>query len=168
MENCSLATVKYHISRSGLSGKHKITKEEFDKLKELIEVGIKYEEISKIVGISISTIKRYKNKNWTENEDGKNKINYFNRNRRKELKLKAVNYKGGSCEKCGYNKCLDALTFHHINPAEKDFQISEMCRKWETVKNELDKCILVCSNCHLEIHSEIYNGRYPSGLQGLV
>jgi hypothetical protein len=79
--------------------------------------------------------------------------------RRKVLKEKAVEYKGRKCSKCGYNKCIDALEFHHLDSLQKDFGISEKgyTRSWEKVKLELDKCILVCSNCHKEIHYEINN-----------
>jgi DNA replicative helicase MCM subunit Mcm2 (Cdc46/Mcm family) len=74
--------------------------------------------------------------------------------RRDNLKKMAVEYKGGKCEKCGYNKCLSALDFHHLEPEHKDFGISYkgITRKWESIKNEIDKCILVCANCHREIH----------------
>ncbi len=76
--------------------------------------------------------------------------------RLRDLKSKMIEYKGGSCVKCGYDKCQGALEFHHINPSEKDFNPSHL-RKYsfdERVKNELDKCILVCSNCHREIHDD--------------
>lgn len=64
-----------------------------------------------------------------------------------------VEYKGGKCEICGYDKCLAALDFHHINPKEKDPNWKKM-RAWtpERVKKEVDKCQLVCRNCHSEIH----------------
>jgi hypothetical protein len=74
----------------------------------------------------------------------------------KNSKKRAVEYKGGKCERCGYDKCIDALEFHHINPTEKDKNFGNIkLRKWETQKKELDKCIMVCSNCHREIHSEL-------------
>ena len=79
--------------------------------------------------------------------------------RRHKLKYLAIKYKGEKCSICNYNKCKDALEFHHINPNEKDFSISEkgITRSWEIIKKELDKCILVCSNCHREIHSKLIN-----------
>ena len=79
--------------------------------------------------------------------------------RRKRIKLDAIEYKGGKCEKCGYNKCVGALEFHHSDPKEKDFHISQSghSRSWERVKDELDKCVLLCSNCHKEIHEELHN-----------
>lgn len=76
--------------------------------------------------------------------------------RRDNVKIKAVEYKGGKCSICGYDKCIGALEFHHLDPNEKDFGISSKgyTRAWEKVKEELDKCIIVCANCHREIHSE--------------
>lgn len=75
---------------------------------------------------------------------------------RRLLKLKAIEYKGGKCEMCGYNKYPQAMVFHHLNPEEKDFGISNSnTRKFEKVKPELDKCILLCANCHLETHAKI-------------
>jgi hypothetical protein len=75
--------------------------------------------------------------------------------RRKKLKLKAVDYKGGKCEVCGYDRCVEALHFHHKDPSKKDFGISAggFTRSWDKVKKEIDKCLLVCSNCHSEIHA---------------
>ena len=70
-------------------------------------------------------------------------------------KLRAVYYKGGKCQLCGYNKSIRALQFHHIDPNEKDFGISGGTKSFEKMKPELDKCILVCSNCHCEIHDGI-------------
>ena len=74
---------------------------------------------------------------------------------RRRNKIKLVEYKGGKCERCGYDKCIDALEFHHLNPDEKDFGVS--CgdtRSLEKLKAEADKCIMVCANCHREIHAE--------------
>ena len=87
----------------------------------------------------------------------RNKASHIVRNNKTRQKLKemAVTYKGGKCEKCGYNKCIAALDFHHLNPLEKDFSIGNKgyTRSWENIKKEIEKCILVCANCHREIHS---------------
>ncbi len=74
--------------------------------------------------------------------------------RRQNLRLKAIEYKGSHCAICGYNKSLQALDFHHLDSSKKDFGISARgyTRSWEIVKQELDKCILLCANCHREIH----------------
>lgn len=79
--------------------------------------------------------------------------------RRDKIKKQAVEYKGGKCQICGYDKYVGALEFHHINPEEKEFGISASgnTRAWETIKPELDKCIMVCANCHREIHAGLVN-----------
>jgi len=74
-------------------------------------------------------------------------------NWKKDKKIKLVEYKGGKCEKCGYDKCIRALDFHHIDPLQKDFDISSNSYSFEKMKKEADKCILVCANCHREIHA---------------
>jgi len=74
--------------------------------------------------------------------------------RRKVLRQKAIVYKGGECAICGYHKCAQTLEFHHLAPNEKDFGISAKgyTRKWEKIQQELDKCVLLCANCHREVH----------------
>ena len=76
--------------------------------------------------------------------------------RRDRVKELAVEYKGGKCIKCGYNKYVGALEFHHLDPSQKDFAIASKgyTRSWEKIKEELDKCILLCSNCHREEHNK--------------
>jgi len=71
---------------------------------------------------------------------------------RNAKKIKAVEYLGGKCVVCGYERCIQALSFHHTDD-NKDFTISNNYGySWEVLKEELDKCILVCQNCHQEIH----------------
>ena len=65
-------------------------------------------------------------------------------------KLKEV--RGGKCIKCGYNKCIAALEFHHIDPSKKDFTISNCDLKLLDAIKESKKCVLLCSNCHKELH----------------
>ena len=74
--------------------------------------------------------------------------------RRKKLRRMAREYKGAKCALCGYNKCQEALDFHYIDPRKKDFGLSErgLTRSWEKIKKEIDKCILLCANCHREVH----------------
>ena len=81
---------------------------------------------------------------------------------RNSLKIQCVEYKGGKCSKCNYDKCLSALEFHHRDPEQKDFSISELSKSKnefnDLIKTELDKCDLLCSNCHRETHYELaYN-----------
>lgn len=76
--------------------------------------------------------------------------------RRDKLKQLSVDYLGGKCSRCGYCKCIQALDFHHKDPTQKDFSIAHKghTRSWERVKSELDKCILLCANCHREVHAD--------------
>jgi len=77
--------------------------------------------------------------------------------RRKKVRSMAVEYKGGRCERCGYDRCMDAFEFHHTDSSKKDFGISEKgyTRSWNKVKEELDKCRLLCANCHREAHAKL-------------
>jgi len=77
--------------------------------------------------------------------------------RRKAIKQKAIAYKGGQCSICSYNRCSEALEFHHPDPSQKEFNIASSghSRSWERVQTELDKCVLVCCRCHRELHSGI-------------
>lgn len=71
------------------------------------------------------------------------------------LKLKAIEYKGGKCVDCGYNKSYAALEFHHRNPDEKNMDWGRLRkRSWATIKKELDKCDMICANCHRERHHD--------------
>lgn len=75
---------------------------------------------------------------------------------RRKIKAKAVAYKGGKCENCGYCKNIAALDFHHRDPSEKDFQVSAgSYLSWERLVPELDKCSLLCANCHREEHDSL-------------
>lgn len=81
--------------------------------------------------------------------------------RRKKIKSLAIEYKGGKCEKCNYNKCVDALDFHHKFDEKKEFGIGQCghSRSWSKVKVELDKCLLLCSNCHREEHAKLNSNK---------
>lgn len=76
--------------------------------------------------------------------------------KRRAIKDMLIAYKGGKCERCGYNKCNRALEFHHLDPSIKEFGIStNINRNLDELKAEVDKCILLCSNCHAEVHDEL-------------
>lgn len=69
---------------------------------------------------------------------------------RKEKKLRAIEYKGGCCSRCGYNKYPDALEFHHLDPSEKETGAEIRNLSWDRLRIEIDKCILVYSSvCEL-------------------
>jgi hypothetical protein len=74
-------------------------------------------------------------------------------------KQKAVQYKGGCCNRCGeLFECLDVYDFHHRDPAEKEDSLNRLMNsRWENIVPELDKCDLLCSNCHKITHWELRN-----------
>jgi hypothetical protein len=100
-----------------------------------------------------------------------------NRDWRKRNKDRIILAMGGSCCVCNYNKCTWALALHHLDPSEKEFNIGDMLtnfNSWERIVAELRKCILVCHNCHSEIHAgetlvpidaARYNEYYSSALE---
>ena len=76
---------------------------------------------------------------------------------RRKAKREAVEYLGGECKLCGYRKNIKALEFHHLDPNLKEFSISKAGSghwNFDRIKKELDLCILLCANCHREVHDE--------------
>ena len=70
-------------------------------------------------------------------------------------KLELIEMMGGKCQKCGYNKNISALEFHHLDPSTKEFQLDSRMlsnKNMEKILNEAKKCILLCANCHREMH----------------
>ena len=90
--------------------------------------------------------------------------NYQTVLRQRNLKKQMIEYKGGKCERCGYDRYYGALEFHHIDPDKKDFSLSHLKRYSfnQIIIDELDKCILLCANCHREIHAEQMSLKYPN------
>ena len=76
--------------------------------------------------------------------------------RRRALRAKAVDSLGGACCLCGYQKCLSAFDFHHPDPQGKDFTISSAMTSWARISPELEKCVLLCANCHREVHEGMH------------
>lgn len=81
--------------------------------------------------------------------------------KRRAIKEMLIKRAGGKCSKCGYDKCSRALEFHHSDPNEKDFGISKcLTKSIKKLKEETDKCILLCANCHAEEHQKLYEQGY--------
>ena len=76
---------------------------------------------------------------------------------RRERKAKLVELLGGECTLCGYRKCIDALEFHHRDPARKAFPLSKeyLLQRWPVVLAEAEKCDLYCANCHRELEDAL-------------
>lgn len=79
------------------------------------------------------------------------------KNNKQSIKEQCILYNGGKCIKCGYNKCIGSLEFHHRDPQQKDFQLSYSGRPFDKLKPELDKCDCLCSRCHKEAHYLVDN-----------
>lgn len=81
--------------------------------------------------------------------------------KRRNNKLELIKYKGGKCEICGYDKCIAALEFHHIDPKTKKFGISNgNIKSLRILKQEADKCLLLCNRCHTELHYQQFLEKY--------
>jgi hypothetical protein len=77
--------------------------------------------------------------------------------RGQQRKTLLVETQGGACLLCGYKRNPNALSFHHKDPSAKQFQLDlRNCsnRSWKSLLAEASKCLLVCLNCHAEIHSQ--------------
>jgi len=110
---------------------------------------------------SFTTIEDFKNE-----YDNKEELIKAVAKRRRKVKTLAIEYKGGKCQICGYKKYQGALDLHHITGG-KEFGIADKgyTRSWEKVKTELDKCILVCANCHRELEAGITQLSRVSGIE---
>lgn len=81
-------------------------------------------------------------------------ITQFRQKRKRDL----ITLYGGKCSLCGYNKSIKALEFHHIKPQDKKYALGTgNCHKLQDDLTEAKKCLLVCANCHREIHDGFYN-----------
>ncbi len=88
----------------------------------------------------------------------KNEYDKKVKDRRVKNKLKAIAYLGGICKHCTLVYHPSIFEFHHVNPEEKEIKISLLLQSgWDKLKKELDKCILLCANCHNYHH---YNTVY--------
>lgn len=73
---------------------------------------------------------------------------------RQNARRKLVAGYGNECGSCGYNRCVSALEMRHINTKEKDFSFGgSQSIAWAKLVKEAKKCVLLCSNCHREVHA---------------
>lgn len=73
------------------------------------------------------------------------------RNKRRSYKKICIDLLGGKCQHCGFNTYISSLQFHHVAD-DKEFHISKTIKSIDDIKSELDKCCLLCSNCHDAYH----------------
>lgn len=134
------------IKAAGLSAPApiEITDELLDKIQQRYnEIG-NIKTVAKEFHISYARLSKIERLQRTKTKSDYDSVK-DNRHRKKEV---LVEYKGGKCQICGYDRCIQALDFHHLNPDEKDFSLSSSSKSLDELKKEADKCILVCSNCH--------------------
>lgn len=77
---------------------------------------------------------------------------------RRTTKSRMVKAMGGKCAECFYNKCEDSLEFHHLDPLKKDFSLGAARGSpvsWGRLVAELRKCVMLCANCHRELHADL-------------
>lgn len=157
--NISKGVVSYHCKSMGINEPINgiqifVSIENINKLNEFY-INHTIEETAKNFNISRSTVIKYVDaKREKLCDDERKKRNYERvKNRIQKLKQLGVEYLGGKCIKCGYNKCIWALVFHHRDPSKKEFTVGNYySRSWEKLKKELNKCDLLCANCHNETH----------------
>lgn len=133
-----------------------ITEQDIRNIQSFYDKGNSLRECQKVFGIGRPTLIKYlKTRSRTKlHEDQKRQKNIHGVvSWRQRTKQKLVDYKGGKCKFCGYDKYIGNLTFHHRDPMQKDFTISGQTMAFDRLKSEVDKCELVCHNCHGEIHA---------------
>ena len=97
----------------------------------------------------------YRSNNKQQIEEYNKQYNEFGRKIVHKKKKEFIdNYKlSKGCSVCGYNKCARALDFHHNG--DKEFNISQTREiSLDRIKIEMDKCIILCANCHSLCHSK--------------
>lgn len=88
-------------------------------------------------------------------KNNKEKVALAQRTRTQRHKQKAIEYLGGKCAHCGNKFPPAAYDFHHTNPSEKEGSLSKILwYSWDRIQIELDKCILLCANCHRIEHNK--------------
>ena len=153
--NIPLYKIKIICNRYNITRVDRLTEEIIEEIIALYSVVKNMRKVANKLNVSLQSVMKYTEKEELTDEEKKKRksINVINWRKRKKIEL--VEYMGGCCVICGYKKSFRALQFHHKDPKEKDFTISGKSWSFERLKKEVDKCILVCSNCHTEIHDEI-------------
>lgn len=120
-----------------------------EQIKTLKNQGLNNRKIAAQLGICASTVTYHLREDYRQRKAVNLKKN------RASSKSESITYKGGKCQICSYDRCPSALEFHHLDPKQKDPKINASLSKFsfESIKTELDKCVLVCCRCHREIHA---------------
>lgn len=107
--------------------------------------------------------RRYYKKTLSIDDDYNNRITVckdcsirYSTDRYIMVKKKAISYLGGKCKRCGFNESYVSFCFHHRNPNEKEFNWKQLRGlSWKLMIKELNKCDLLCLNCHTIVHFDL-------------
>jgi len=146
----SQSNVKYWLKKYGLKTKGKIYNKKSGRTHKYCP---KCDD-TKLIGEFYKRTDRDDVQGWC-----KGCSNKYHTKRVREVKMRMVEYKGGECVDCTL-KLEDShyavFEFHHLDPNEKDINFSKIkYQKWEKIKEELDKCVCLCANCHRLRHAKI-------------
>lgn len=158
---CAKSTVSYYCSKTTESKFRNKTEDDIKKINDTYSETLSVKKTGKLLNMDRNTIIKYLSiENFEIFQKKKTSVTKKTKSDyvvdwRKRTKIKLVEYKGGCCCKCGYDKSVNVLQFHHLDPSQKDFTIGGKSLSYERLKLEVDKCILVCANCHIEIHEQM-------------
>lgn len=169
--NMAITTVRRKLKQAGLKTKYNPFARvnlDINVVKKLVNEHHSTHDIAKKLNTSQTNVrywlKKWKLKTKSKYSGYKNPVqrklaanNYHNYQKKRGLdrKIMFINQLGGKCSICGYNKNYGSLTFHHLNPNEKEFTLD--MRKMSNnsfvkLQKEVSKCQLLCHNCHMELH----------------
>lgn len=129
-----------------------------EKILQLRKEGKTFREIQKLVPCSASTVWYHCGKGAKEKHRRQKRKNYA------RIQIEIKSHFEGKCKICGYNKCLSALEFHHLDSSKKEKTVSRFIQAGSKSKayKEAEKCILICANCHRELHENEKLIRHPT------
>lgn len=156
--NCAYSTISYHCKNAGIDSDNlnrQPSSDEIEKWQAYYDSGVSIKDVAEKFNWCFATIRKYlitrsrqKYNSYKEIKESRvrNVLSW-----RRRIRDELITYAGGKCRICDYDKCKRALEFHHTDPLTKSFTLSSVSNSFESMRKEVDKCILVCANCHREI-----------------
>ncbi len=141
----SPSTVRYWIARYGLPRPYKVRREDIE---QALRAGARTIR---------RRCKRHGETDFVIENSGRTRCRLCRMDRvaawRRRAKQALVREAGGRCRLCGYDRCMAALEFHHLDPEQKSFELSlrGVTRSLDSLRAEAAKCVLLCANCHAEV-----------------
>jgi hypothetical protein len=141
----SPSTVRYWITRYGLPHPYRVRR---DDIEQALRAGARTIQ---------RRCKRHGETDFVVENSGRTRCRLCRMDRvaawRRRAKQALVREAGGRCQLCGYDRCMAALEFHHLDPDQKSFALSlrGVTRSLDALRAEAAKCALLCANCHAEV-----------------